>query len=133
MNIQRMNELADFLSYPNFEFISKAGFDLRVVAEDKDSKIKIARLCEVNCNTIACIAGHECILNGDPDQRPSMFQAQKLLDLTDNQSKMLFVNHDNFVSSKSIWSDITRFEAAAAIRRMVAIEISSQNPTEPIK
>ncbi len=115
MNTERMLTLATFLESPSASHFSMSNFwggNERTVAEIK-RKLKLK-----SCNTTACVGGWACILFGEPSTAINAEAARLLLDLDEWQADRLF----NGVGEDPISFSVTRQEAAAFIRHMVAEE-----------
>ena len=108
MNVERMLKLADALEAGDLpvEF-NMADFDSR----DYDGFRDVAEILSDPCGTACCIGETVCEVT-----------ACRLLDLTPNQASQLFYNGKEYIVAENRFADITRNEAAAAIRRMVAEE-----------
>jgi hypothetical protein len=129
LNIERMLQTADALetkAIPGLEFNMGKWY----------ARLYDAREAAVHpCRTVACIGGTAIALFGEWRKVRSQVAgeydmevgryAMDLLGLTHDQAERLFLNRDNYISAKRL-SDITREEAVAAIRRMVAEERGEQ-------
>lgn len=74
----------------------------------------------IDCGTVCCIAGLASLRFGNRGEWVGRVTARRVLDLSGSQCKRLFYNYNSYISPTGDLSDITRAEAVAAIRRMVA-------------
>lgn len=120
MNKQRMLELALELEHPNK---LKVKFNMSDFIEMYPTPYsdKVSDQLKFDCGTSACIGGHACLMFGEEGSRIGEEEAKELLDLTQEQAEQLFYNVDHYIGD-FIFGEITRGQAAAAVRRMVATE-----------
>lgn len=80
-----------------------------------------------DCGMVACIGGHACLMYGAVGSDINDMRAGIILGLDEQQTGRLFFNEDGYVSQSEMY-EITREEAVAAIRRMVAEEGPAPEP-----
>lgn len=121
MNRERMLELALELEHPKR---LKVKFDMSDFIETYPAPYNhnVSDENRFSCGTSACIGGHACLMFGENGERIGEDLAKKLLDLNQDQTNRLFYNTDKYITKRTDFDKITRKQAAAAIRRMVAEE-----------
>ncbi len=126
MHIERMLQLADS--------IEKSTLPVRLTMEHfcrSDDQVFVGD--PIPCGTACCIAGWACLLFGDRGMEVdgNAFEAaQALLGLTPLQSECLFYNYECYIFDCDL-QDVTREQATAAIRRMVAEPLEGVRRFEP--
>lgn len=124
MNIERAQQLAEVLENPiphlgfNMQwFTSRNGYQTTTPIEE------ILELLTTGCGTACCIGGLACLIFADREQRQtgaSAYLAMNLLDLSHEEAVKLFYNYRSYVSPAPALKEITREEAAVAVRKMIA-------------
>lgn len=133
MNRDRALLLADEIERPTLDI----GWSMKCFS-NQPPEVTVAQVREHPCGTVCCIGGMAVILFGEPWMEAGAQGAQghaaRLLDLTPEQQEQLFYNSEGYLNgpekfygddSNGQW-DVTRAEAAAGIRRMVAEEIAAE-------
>jgi hypothetical protein len=122
MNIERMLGLADLLDSPKDLGVK---FSMRWVVTGPD------QVGKTTSDTTVCVGGLAVIMYGDADERIISHRAQELLGLTNDQSGRLFFpwDHDLYEPTNhtglGLYEDITRADAARAIRKTVKEEVAA--------
>ena len=113
MNIERMKKLADAVEHGLSAYIE---FGMRHFCTNFD----LVPLAQDMCRTAACIGGHAVLMFGKPGDLIVEYTARQLLGLSAEESQYLFYNGwPSKRWTRSPFLEITRQEAAMAIRRMV--------------
>lgn len=120
MNIRRLHKLVSILEAPQRRDMPEFNMGSYFLAPDGLLSPRPSEVCHLEnyCGTTACVAGY-AVVTWPQEVKPltSWFgSAQKILDLTCNQADKLFMG----LFSKKRLSEITRWEAAAEIRRLTA-------------
>jgi len=118
MNTERALRLADVIEG---EGLPGVGFDMTDWSNFPDDWRIGDSIPEPDCGSVCCVAGMACLLFGEKGTVIDSFYAQTLLGLNNSQYWRLFLNEGDYIAPK-LTSQITRAEAAAAIRRMVSEE-----------
>jgi hypothetical protein len=119
LNIERMLQLADAIE-------SEIMPGLKFSMVDWSFGFHVVGVIPMWCGTSACTAGWACLLFGATGSLICGDNAASYLGLSEVQAERLFQNTDGYVSPTYRLEDITREEAVAAIRRMVAEERGEQ-------
>jgi hypothetical protein len=116
MNKERMLKLADEIEKPTLDI----GFNMGDFHNGSGPK----RVGDLHCGTTCCIAGIACLLFGEEGDYVDSENAARLLGLSQDQANKLVYNFDGYIVDKNTkrFTDITRQQAATAIRRMVQEE-----------
>jgi hypothetical protein len=120
MNMERMLLLAEEVERPTLDI----GFDMGQWC----NRVASAGAIRANpCGTVCCLAGLTVLLFGCASDSPcaGFNRAKELLGIRGHQAGCLFDNGNCYIAPRGIepgLAHITRAQAAAAIRRMVAEE-----------
>lgn len=125
MNIERMLEVADLIERDGLRDRGVT-FNMSVWLFHRPHGSHVFYIHDqYDCGTVGCVAGYACIAYGEVGSPVEPVQASAYLGLDDEQAHRLFHNGSFYVSPAAYLTEITKEEAVAAIRRMVAEEMAA--------